>query len=224
MVECRFSVAQTGALNRQSHQKRRVLQSNRLDYGVSNRWRKPVLDLKSDWYHEITLRLAAAGIVKGTPTAIRSGRIDIRREEAFVILSRVFNIKPDPGGLGLFKDAAAVSEWAKAGVGGMAAAGYIQGFDGFLRPQDPINRAEVITVIDNLIDMFIHQAGTYSGDGDIVVVNTPGVILDGAKFKDLYVTQGVGTGDFTLVNSTVTGTMYVNGGGVDSIKIIGAKC
>ena len=71
--------------------------------------------------------------------------------------------------------------------------------------------------------MFIHQAGTYSGDGDIVVVNTPGVILDGAKFKDLYVTQGVGTGDFTLVNSTVTGTMYVNGGGVDSIKIIGAN-
>lgn len=179
---------------------------------------------KSDWYYEITLRLAAAGIVKGDAGSNKvRGESNIRREEAFVILSRVFNIKPDPGGLGLFKDAAAVSEWAKAGVGGMAAAGYIQGFDGFLRPQDPINRAEVITVIDNLIDMFIHQAGTYSGDGDIVVVNTPGVILDGAKFKDLYVTQGVGTGDFTLVNSTVTGTMYVNGGGVDSIKIIGAN-
>ena len=81
---------------------------------------------KSDWYYEITLRLAAAGIVKGDAGSNKvRGESNIRREEAFVILSRVFNIKPDPGGLGLFKDAAAVSEWAKAGVGGMAAAGYI---------------------------------------------------------------------------------------------------
>ena len=67
----------------------RVLQSNRLDYGVSNRWRKPVArPEKSDWYYEITLRLAAAGIVKGDAGSNKvRGESNIRREKAFVILS-----------------------------------------------------------------------------------------------------------------------------------------
>ena len=104
----------------------------------------------------------------------------------------------------------------------MAAAGYIKGNDGYLRPQDSITRAEVVTVIDRIIDVFINKAGTYSVGGDIVVVSAPGAVLDGVEVKDLYVTQGVGTGDFTLKNSKVTGTMYVSGGGVNSIKIIGS--
>ncbi|NLL39301.1 MAG: hypothetical protein GX254_06925 [Clostridiales bacterium] len=178
---------------------------------------------KSDWYYDIVLRLAAAGIVKGDggSNTVR-GEANIKREEAFVILARVFNIAPDAGGLSLFNDAAAVSEWAKAEVGGMAAAGYVKGNDGYLRPKDFITRAEVVTVIDRLIDIFIHQAGTYSGKGDIAVVNTSGAVLDGAEVKNLYVTQGVGTGEFTLMNSKVADTMYVNGGGANSIRIVGS--
>ena len=35
-------------------------------------------------------------------------------------------------------------------------------------------------------------------------------------------TQGVGTGEFTLMNSKVADTMYVNGGGANSIRIVGS--
>jgi hypothetical protein len=182
-------------------------------------------DLKeSDWYYDIILRLACAGIVQGDGgSGTVRGEASLKREEAFAILARVFNVKLDDKGLSQFKDADKVSEWAKAEVGGMAAAGYVKGADGYLRPQDMITRAEVVTVIDSLVDIFMNKAGTYSGSGDIAIANTSGAVLDNTVIKDLYVTQGVGTGEFTLSKSKVTGTMYVSGGGVNSIKIIDAN-
>ncbi|NMB01688.1 MAG: hypothetical protein GX971_09280, partial [Firmicutes bacterium] len=114
-------------------------------------------------------------------------------------------------------DAAALSAWAQAEVGGMAAAGYVQGHNGLLRPQDPITRAEVMVVIDRLIDIFINKPGIYSGSGRIAVVKTPDAVLDGAEIRDIFVTEGVGTGEFTLRNTKVTGTIYVNGGSLVTI-------
>ena len=116
-----------------------------------------------------------------------------------------------------FTDAAALSTWAQAEVGGMAAAGYVQGHNGLLRPQDPITRAEVMVVIDRLIDIFINKPGIYSGSGRIAVVKTPDAVLDGAEIRDIFVTEGVGTGEFTLRNTKVTGTIYVNGGSLVTI-------
>ncbi|HHT85000.1 MAG TPA: S-layer homology domain-containing protein [Firmicutes bacterium] len=79
---------------------------------------------KSDWYYEIALRLATAGIIRGDAgsKAVR-GEANLKREEAFAILARVFNIEPNAGGVNRFTDAAALSTWAQAEVGGMAAAG-----------------------------------------------------------------------------------------------------
>lgn len=173
---------------------------------------------KSDWYYEIALRLATAGIIRGDAgsKAVR-GEANLKREEAFAILARVFNIEPNAGGVNRFTDAAALSTWAQAEVGGMAAAGYVQGHNGLLRPQDPITRAEVMVVIDRLIDIFINKPGIYSGSGRIAVVKTPDAVLDGAEIRDIFVTEGVGTGEFTLRNTKVTGTIYVNGGSLVTI-------
>lgn len=179
-------------------------------------------DLKeSDWYYEIVLRLAAAGVVTGDAgTGTVRGEANIKREEAFAVLARVFNVEPDANGVYRFLDADKVSAWARAEVGGMAAAGYVQGFNGYLNPQDPIKRAEVVTVIDNLISLYMGKTGTYSGQGGIAIASADGAVLKDAEFEDLYVTQGVGSGAFTLVNSKITGTLYVSGGGVNSIRII----
>ncbi|HHT84999.1 MAG TPA: hypothetical protein GXZ88_04445, partial [Firmicutes bacterium] len=72
-------------------------------------------------------------------------------------------------------------------------------------------------MIDRLIDIFINKPGIYSGSGRIAVVKTPDAVLDGAEIRDIFVTEGVGTGEFTLRNTKVTGTIYVNGGSLVTI-------
>ena len=43
----------------------------------------------------------------------------------------------------------------------MTAAGFIQGNDGNLRPKDAITRAEIVTILDNMIGLYATDAGTY---------------------------------------------------------------
>ena len=173
---------------------------------------------KSDWYYDIVLRLAAAGIIQGDAgSGTVRGEAYLKREEAFAILARVFQIEPDAGGLNRFVDAAEVSAWAQAEVGGMAAAGYVQGHNGRLRPQDFITRAEVMAVIDRIIDLYITKPGVYGGKARIAVVKAPGAVLDGAEIRDIFVTAGVGSGELTLRNTKVTGTVNVSGNSLVTI-------
>jgi hypothetical protein len=126
--------------------------------------------------------------------------------------------------LNKFSDKAAISTWALKDLDGMAAAGYIQGFDGKLNPKANITRAEFAVVMDNLVKQYIDEAGTVTevvASGN-VMVRVPGVTLKNVTVKgDLIIADGVGDGDVTLDNVKVEGRTVVRGGGENSIIIRG---
>ena len=185
----------------------------------------PFSDLSvSDWYYDHAIRLAAAGILKGDGGKV-NGEDNITRQEAFVLFARIFKVSPFELKLDEFSDAADVADWAKDDIGGMLSAGYLNGDGGALRPRDGLTRAEAAKILDNIIDGYFNAAGSYSEVDSLMgtsVVNTKDVVIQHIKFDgDLYVTQGVGDGDFTMADNTVVlGTMYAMGGGVNSVHVL----
>ena len=152
---------------------------------------------------------------------------NITRQEAFVVLSRVFKItSADENLLALnnFSDKGQISGWAKKGLCGMAEAGYIKGSDGMLLPLATISRAEFAVVMDNLVKQYITQPGTITqvaASGN-VLVRSDGVTLKNLTVKgDLIIGDGVGEGEAILDGVIVEGNVIVRGGGPNSIIIRG---
>ena len=152
---------------------------------------------------------------------------NITRQEAFVVLSRVFKItSADENLLALnnFSDKGQISDWAKKGLCGMAEAGYIKGSDGMLLPLATISRAEFAVVMDNLVKQYITQPGTITqvaASGN-VLVRSDGVTLKNLTVKgDLIIGDGVGEGEAILDGVIVEGNVIVRGGGPNSIIIRG---
>ncbi len=75
----------------------------------------------------------------------------ITREEVMVIFARMFELdgKAD---LSAFKDASAVSDWAKEGVQAVVKSGLINGDQGYLNPKAPTTRAEIATIVTRALD------------------------------------------------------------------------
>lgn len=146
---------------------------------------------------------------------------NITREEAFVVMARAMKLEPSgtmPVG---FTDLDEISIWAKGEVFALINAGYVKGSNGLINPKGSITRAEFAQLMHNMIKNYVKAAGEYTEDySGNVMVNVPGVILKNLNINgDLIVGEGVGEGDLTLDNVSVTGRLVVRGGGVDSIVI-----
>ncbi len=148
-------------------------------------------DVTNDaWYASSVNKLYAAEVLTGYEDGtIRPGN-SISRQEAAVIIGRAFALdtkKIDTGILSQFADNDQIQDWAKPVVAFMATKGFIQGSDGMFRPGDPITRAEIVTILNNMVGIYADGSqNTYTGDyGDkIAIVKAPtifnGVTLGGA--------------------------------------------
>ena len=118
-----------------------------------------------------------------------------------------------------FSDSCAISDWALPYVRAMVGAGYIQGRNGKLAPQDAITRAEFAQVFHNIIGTYLTEEGTYteSFTGNVLIrtgdVTLSNLTVDG----DLILGCGVAEEAVTLSNVTVTGRLVVWGGGTDAV-------
>lgn len=179
-------------------------------------------DLDKNFYTESILKANQAGIMRGSDGAVRP-KDNITREEASVLICQAFGIDPVEESTSKFNDSDQVSSWAAGYVNALSQKGYISGkgnnnFD----PKGNITRGEAVTMFNNIVKGFYHQAGTYTQNitGN-VVVNTPDTTLkDMSVTGDIFITEGVGDGDLTLEN-VVASNVVVRGGGVNSIKIKG---
>ncbi len=153
---------------------------------------KKFSDVAADaWYAPSVTKLYAAEVITGYEDGtIRPGN-SISRQEAAVIIGRAFAIetkKVDLGILAQFGDSNLIQDWAKPVVAFMAEKGFIQGDDtGNFRPGDPITRAEVVTILNNMVGIYADGSqSTYTGDygTKIAIVKAPtvfnGVTLGGA--------------------------------------------
>lgn len=177
------------------------------------------------WYYDEMAKAVSMGTFQGTGGKLSPESV-VTRQEVFTVLARAFRL-PSEGSatLSKFSDASSVSSWAQSSVSALTAAGYINGTNGRLNPTANITRAEFAQIMDNMIKGYITNSQTVTKvpDGN-VMINAAEVTLKGVTIKgDLIIGDGVGDGNATLDSVKVTGRILVRGGGVNSIKIIGAS-
>lgn len=136
------------------------------------------------WYYDAINRCAAAGILNGNGDGTVTPEAPISRERAMVMLARALGIepirKPD---LTKYTDAAQVSAYAQGYVAALIEAGIVGGVTADeLAPQDNINRASTVTILDRAISTYADKAGaTVKADGKgLVLVVAENVKITGA--------------------------------------------
>lgn len=133
-------------------------------------------DLTADaWYTPSIQKLRAANVMLGDENHMALPENCITREEAVVLIARTFHMETNAEEND-FLDAEMISDWAAPYVNAMTNAGYLQGDENhFFRPQEPITRAEVVTVLHKMITAFCYDSGTYNylefqGLADYVII------------------------------------------------------
>lgn len=139
------------------------------------------------WYYDAINRCAAAGILNGNGDGTVTPEAPITRERAMVMLARALGIepirKPD---LTKYTDAAQVSAYAQGYVAALIEAGIVGGVTADeLAPQDNINRASTVTILDRAISTYADKAGaTVKADGKgLVLVVADDVTITGEVNK-----------------------------------------
>lgn len=169
------------------------------------------------WYAEDIAKVSAAGIMQGDSGKFNPNGFATRQEVA-VTLVNAFNLTGTT--TMSFNDQDEISAWAKEAVSTLVANDYAKGqANNNFAPKANITRAEVVQLLDNIVEQLVHKSGTYTNNvAGNLVINTKDVVVDGAEVNgNVYLAQGIALGDATLKNTKVAGEVIVSGGGVDSI-------
>ena len=164
------------------------------------------------WYYDAVNRCAAAGILNGNGDSTVTPEAPITRERAIVMLGRALGIQPiRESDLTKYTDAAKVAPYAQGMVAAMIKVGIVGGVTADeLAPQDNINRASTVTILDRAISTYADQAGTtVKADGKgIVLVVADDVTVTGDVDKLLVPADNVDvtvSGSKNIDDITVTG-------------------
>lgn len=158
------------------------------------------VDVKeSDWYYEAMAKAVYMSAFKGDNLGQLNPNNTITRQEAFIVLSRIFDTpEAKTSVLNSYSDGAQVADWAKKEVSSIAAA-YLTD-SAALRPLDAMTRLEFAQIMDKIVAAYIDEDGEYTSlpDGNVLVraknVSFKGVVSDDVIF--------IGDGVSELVNFT----------------------
>ena len=158
------------------------------------------------WEHDI-LKLNAAGVYLGTDGKALIYN-SITRQQAVTMICRALDVQPSETAL-TYADGDQVAEYARGFLAALTEQGCITDVkeDNLFRPAEPITRAEVVNLLDNMIDYLLQNFESHYADveGNLMVTAAEGVYIKGATISgDLIVAPGV-TGAVQLENVTVKG-------------------
>ncbi|NYB72743.1 Ig-like domain-containing protein [Sedimentibacter hydroxybenzoicus DSM 7310] len=165
-----------------------------------------------DWYYKEVQKSVKAGYISGLSETKFAPDEKLTREQAAVIISKIMELQGKSAGADIFTDKNEISGWALEYVGASANAQIIKGYDAdnTFRPQNPIKRAEAISMLDRIVE------STESAD---LIIDKAGTVVENKTYNNIHITNKVGNGEVTLKNVTVTGELLVEGGGENSIII-----
>lgn len=165
-------------------------------------------DTAGTYWESAILKLNAAGIYLGN-----NGRAlpsdTITRQQAVTMIARAFGVDAATETLS-YLDAEQFADYARGPVAEMTARGYItDSQDGSFRPLDPITRAEIVSILNNMIQVLVQETAEYAADvSGTMMINAEG----GASLRDMTITgdlilaPGV-SGPVTLNNVTIQGAL-----------------
>ena len=133
-------------------------------FGYKKLGKQPFKDVAgTEWYaNEINIGFNQ-GYFKGSSKSTASPNDSLTREEAAVLVGRNLMLTPDESENMIFKDGRKLSFWSRGIVTAAAKKGILKGEeDGRFRPQDPITRGEVGSMLERTIGTPVNQSGRHS--------------------------------------------------------------
>lgn len=152
------------------------------------------------------LKLNAVGVYLGSDgKALPSD--SITRQQAMTMVSRAFQLGGTDEALA-YQDEAQIANYARPYIAELTARGWITDAGGSsFRPTEPLTRAELVNLLNNMIQVLIQTGGTYSSsvDGNLLINAADGASLSNMTVSgDLLIAPGV-TGPVTLDNAVIQG-------------------
>lgn len=169
---------------------------------------------RTEWYYNDIAKALAATYVGGYNDGTFKPEYPATRQEAAIMISRFIPVAGTRGSISGFKDASTIANWASEAVGKVAARGYLNGYaDGQFHPTDPITRAMLAKILCDI------------SDKEAIVTTPTTVSSNGTMLSNKIYSNGVtissslGNGNATLSNCVVLGTLNINGGGENSVRL-----
>ena len=203
-------------------------------FGFTQKANQSFTDVSSsDWFAGEFAKAKALGYLNGYANGTVKPNNKISRQEVAVILYKILKLDSSKYGsvTGKFIDASNIPVWSKNKINSVVSIGYMGGYpDQTYHPERSISRAEVIATLYKVVGTLYNSAGSFGPangvqtvDGNVTISKSD-VTLKNTEIKgNLYLTEGIGTGNVTLENVTVKGTTTVSGGGINSIIIINSS-
>lgn len=167
-------------------------------------------DIKNHYWEQAILKLHASGVYQGMGNGKAAADSQITRQQAVTMLGRAFQIVPETEELP-YEDAEMISDWAAGYVAEYTSRGYLDGNRGVnFRPNEAITRAEVISILDYMIQTLVQENVTLKNDvdGTLMINSAEGATLKNMTIHgDLIIAHGV-LGTVTLNGVTVDGDTY----------------
>ena len=179
-------------------------------------------DVNSDaWYYSAMAKAVKMRAFKGSGAKLNPEN-NITRQEAFVVLARVFGLDrvadAEYTELAKFSDGESVADWAKKEVNMIIKSGYVGGSDGKINPLANITRAEFATVMNRIIKYYIDTPGehTLKTDGN-TMVRCGGVTFNNLVFDKMVCIGDIPETEEIVFNEClISGDVIVRGGRVSA--------
>ncbi|MGB7605646.1 MAG: S-layer homology domain-containing protein [Lutisporaceae bacterium] len=185
-------------------------------------------DVKSnDWFYSEVAKAIKAGYISGLSDGTFKPKDSISRQEAAVILSRLFKLETnaDAEVLSTLKDSGSIPTWSAGAISAVVSKGYMKGMpDKSFMSSKKMTRAEAIVTLDrcylDYIKATYDKAGTFTAgtvEGSVEIKAADVILQDTIINGNLIINESVGDDNVTLKNVIVKGDTIVRGGGLNSI-------
>lgn len=163
-------------------------------------------DTAGNRWEDSILKLNAAGVYLGSEGKALPGD-SITRQQAMTMVARAFQLGGTDNAL-TYHDEAQVANYARPYIAELTARGWItDAVENSFRPTEALTRAELVNLLNNMIEVLIQTSGNYSSsvEGSLLINAADGAALSNMTISgDLLIAPGV-TGAVTLDNVTVSG-------------------
>ncbi|MCR4429641.1 MAG: S-layer homology domain-containing protein [Tepidanaerobacteraceae bacterium] len=185
-------------------------------FGLIQQSRNNFEDVKgTEWYAPDTARARYYGYLDGLkarPEEFATRGDVVQMVSLLLDLAEQERIKQGTD----FSDIGDLDEGIKEDIQAFSQMGYLQGYpDGTFRPDRIINRAEIMTIAQNVLGYIVtsqEDLENIPDDVKKITIIKPDIVIKDKEIKaDLYITPGV-AGNITIQNSTIKGKLEIGGG------------
>lgn len=165
-------------------------------------------DTAGSRWEDAILKLNAAGVYLGNDGKALPGD-SITRQQAMTMVARAFRLNGADSALPYY-DEAQLANYARPYIAELTARGWItDALDNHYRPTESLTRAELVNLLDNMIQVLIQTGGSWSNDvdGSLLINAAEGASLSDMTISgDLLIAPGV-TGTVSLSNVAIQGEL-----------------